>query len=510
MNDQLEYIGKKIQEKSTELALKTVAFSKEDHVYSLNYTRSESIHSMQTRTFYLLGSYLASCDEDTKKTLLSFADIYAQKAISRLSTLDQVMRFVYLSRTIISDFLEEELKQGFIQMDTVFQTMKIIDPICLSISNTFINHYNDKLSSTKFALDESNEDLRITLKELTELKNALNEATIFSICDLHHQFTYVNDKFCNASQYSKEELLGQPHSILDSAYHPPFFFEQIDKTLLNGHVWKGEVLKQAKDGSHYWVDTTIVPLLDHTSTPYQFISIQYDITEKKRAEEMLQKTEKLSMVGELAAGIAHEIRNPLTTIKGFVQLMGESKQEDFFTETILGEIERINFIVNEFMVFAKPHDVLFSECNLSIVLQDLISFLKPEALLKNVTITQHLPKEDVTISGEKHQLKQVFLNLIKNAIEALPNGGNVTVTMETTMEEVIISIIDNGIGLSSEQLQRIGEPFFTTKASGNGLGLMVSYKIIQNHSGSITVKSEPNKGTTFSVRFLRAYSQLAE
>lgn len=178
---------------------------------------------MQTRTFYLLGSYLASCDEDTKKTLLSFADIYAQKAISRLSTLDQVMRFVYLSRTIISDFLEEELKQGFIQMDTVFQTMKIIDPICLSISNTFINHYNDKLSSTKFALDESNEDLRITLKELTELKNALNEATIFSICDLHHQFTYVNDKFCNASQYSKEELLGQPHSILDSAYHPPFF-----------------------------------------------------------------------------------------------------------------------------------------------------------------------------------------------------------------------------------------------------------------------------------------------
>jgi len=503
MDDQLEYIGKKIQEKSTELAWRTFEFSKADHVYSLNYTRSESIHSMQTRTFYLLGSYLASCDQDTKKTLLSFVDIFAQKAIIRLSTLDQVMRFVYLSRTIIFDFLEEELKQGLIQTDTIFQTMKIIDPLCLSISNTFINHYNDKLSSTKFALDESNEDLRITLKELTELKNALNEATIFSICDMHHLFTYVNDKFCKASQYSKEELLGQPHSLLDSAFHPSFFFEQIDKTLQDGQVWKGEILKQAKDGSHYWVDTTIFPLLDQIGRPYQYISIQYDITEKKCAEEMLQKTEKLSMVGELAAGIAHEIRNPLTTIKGFVQLMGESKQDNFFTETILGEIERINFIVSEFMVFAKPHDVVFSECNLTILLQNLISFLEPEALLKNVTISQHLPKEHVTISGERHQLKQVFLNLIKNAIEALPNGGNVTVTMVTTKEEVIISIIDNGIGLSSEQLQRIGEPFFTTKASGNGLGLMVSYKIIQNHAGRITVKSERNKGTTFSVTFSR-------
>lgn len=207
------------------------------------------------------------------------------------------------------------------------------------------------------------------------------------------------------------------------------------------------------------------------------------------------------MIGQLAAGFAHEIRNPLTTIRGFVQLLSANEIEPNYASTILDEIDRINFIVSEFMVFAKPHQIYFSDCNIKSILISVVKFLEPEAIMKNVKIKYHFPIEDVVISGEKNQLKQVFLNLIKNSIEAMPTGGKIDIMIERTDQNISITIKDNGIGMESDQVKKLGEPFYTTKQDGNGLGLMVSYKIIQNHKGSVDVKSKSNNGTTFKITF---------
>ncbi|PTY90238.1 hypothetical protein B5V90_06480 [Heyndrickxia sporothermodurans] len=233
------------------------------------------------------------------------------------------------------------------------------------------------------------------------------------------------------------------------------------------------------------------------------MAIQHDITDQKETEEMLLKTEKLSMVGELAAGIAHEIRNPLTTIRGFVQILDHFSEDKkyLYSKTILSEIDRINLIVSEFMVFAKPHAVYFNECNVIDILNNALHLLGAEASLKNIEISMNFHPTNIYIYGEKNQLTQVFLNIIKNSIEAIPYGGLITISVTIKNNQVLTSIKDNGIGMTEEQVNKIGQPFYTTKDDGNGLGLMVSYKIIEKHKGRITIDSEPNKGTEFLISF---------
>ncbi|WP_180954068.1 PAS domain-containing sensor histidine kinase [Bacillus sp. M6-12] len=455
-------------------------------------------------TFYsLLGEYLCTGDNRVKNSLITWANLVGERTLGKNGTLDQSLSFIFDTRMAILELIEEEITNNIITISSLFQVMKIIDPLLKQISNTIITHYHENLLITKYELDESNEDLEITLKELADLKKALNEATIFCMTDSNDQITYANEKFCEISKYTKDEVLGEQHQILNSGYHSDAFFEEVWETIQKGNVWKGEILNKAKDGSTYWVDTTIVPFVDKNGQTYKHISIQYDITEKKKTEETLHKTEKLSMVGQLAAGIAHEIRNPLTTIKGFVQLLGESTGESklLFTDTILEEIDRINFIVSEFMVFAKPHTYYFRECNVTEIVESAIQLLEAEAALKNVIVSFRYPSETPYITGEKNQLKQVFINIIKNAIDAMPYGGEINVEVMPASSELIISIRDTGLGMSEDQVKKLGEPFYTTKEDGNGLGLMVSFKIVQDHNGTITIESAPNRGTQFNIAF---------
>lgn len=501
MSDQIEYIGRKIKELSSGVFKTLKTPFGEKNLYTLLVNQLGSLQLSEVNLFIHLGDFFISQDDKNKNKLLAFVDEFGMKLINSMAPLDQSINFIYLTRCSILDVLEREFREKRISVDTFFDAMKILEYMYQHISKTLLNRYNEELSFTKFALDESNEDLQITLRELADLQKALNEATIFSTSDRDDRITYVNDRFCNLYKYTREELIGEKHEILSSNFHPPSFFNKLWETLEKGEVWKGEILNQAKDGTKYWLDTIIVPFVDLNGEHYRHISFQYDITEKKETEEILRKTEKLSMIGELAAGIAHEIRNPLTTIRGFVQLLTESGNGQYYANTIIDEIERINFIVSEFMVFAKPHTIYFSDCNLKTILGSVIKFLEPEALLKNVIIESEFPSEEVVVSGEKNQLKQVFLNIIKNSMEALPFGGKIYVSIEKNDDNILITIEDNGVGMGEEQVKKLGEPFFTTKQDGNGLGLMVSYKIIQNHKGTINVKSEQNHGTTFNISF---------
>jgi signal transduction histidine kinase len=207
------------------------------------------------------------------------------------------------------------------------------------------------------------------------------------------------------------------------------------------------------------------------------------------------------VLGELAAGIAHEVRNPLTTLKGFLQLIEKDVESEnkLYVKLMLDEVNRIEQITNEFMAVAKPQALLYKPENISIIIKQVIALLQPQALLHGVQI--HLDEEPIPpVFCEKNHLKQVFINLMKNAFEAMPKGGHLTIKIEQENEEkVTICFIDTGSGIPKEALKKLGEPFFTLKEKGNGLGLMMCKKIIQQHQGDIEVTSEVNKGTTFKI-----------
>lgn len=233
------------------------------------------------------------------------------------------------------------------------------------------------------------------------------------------------------------------------------------------------------------------------------------IEEKKAAvkqlnesREYIQQTEKLSIVGELAAGIAHEIRNPLTSLKGFTQLL-ESKfpTESDYVEIMISEIDRINTIVGELLLLAKPSKDDFVDVPLYGVLEDVCTLMSAQTNLHGIIIHRDYSNEIrfAKVNAVENKLKQVFINLIKNAIEAMDRGGTITLQTELLGDKIRIAFKDNGIGIPSHVLQMLGKPFFTTKEKGTGLGLMVSNSIIESHNGQLKIDSEEGIGTTVQV-----------
>ncbi len=358
------------------------------------------------------------------------------------------------------------------------------------------------IKNTEQKLKDALEDLAKSNKEIHTIKRALDASSILAITDEKGEITYVNDTFCQISKYSRDELLGQDHKILNSGYHSKAFFKNMMKTIGQGKIWKGEIKNRAKDGAYYWVDTTIVPFLDEKNKPYQYVAIRRDISDRKRAEELVINSEKLAAVGQLASGVAHEIKNPLTTLKGYTEYLRDETRDDEkkkLFDILLEEIERINFIAGEFMVLGKPDTYDFSKTDVISTVKHIAFFLQNEAKKRNIKFEFDINVDEAFVNGEVSQLKQVFLNILKNAMEAMPSGGDILIKVYKKGKEIELSFKDEGIGIPKNQLSRVGQPFFTTKQNGNGLGLMVSYKIIENHLGKIVLDSKEDAGTTFTI-----------
>jgi two-component system, sporulation sensor kinase A len=232
------------------------------------------------------------------------------------------------------------------------------------------------------------------------------------------------------------------------------------------------------------------------------LSTVKDVTDKRQeAEILLQKSEKLALIGQMAAGIAHEIRNPLTSIKGFIQLFkSKYKSEEEHFNLVLSELERINLIVGEFLVLAKPTAREFKERQITSLLKDVVMLINAQAIMNNIQIFLECESDIPHVICEENQLKQVFVNILKNAIEAMPNGGIIDVKIKKKEKNrVSIYFIDQGLGIQEDRLLTLGEPFYTTKEKGTGLGLMVSYKIVESHDGELKISSKVNRGTTVEV-----------
>ncbi|MFF2752782.1 EAL domain-containing protein [Psychrobacillus sp. NPDC058041] len=252
----------------------------------------------------------------------------------------------------------------------------------------------------------------------------------------------------------------------------------------------------------YWIlmECMGTPVIGGNGETEHIIVVGRDITEKRNAEEQLSKTEKLTVVGELAAGVAHEIRNPLTSIRGLIQLLQQGIIKQEFFEVIYDEFNRLEDIIKEFLNLAQPKDIQIKKINPKKLLKDVEILMESEANLQNVQIFSQVEPNIPLIWCDINQIKQVLINLIKNSIEAIHNGGCVNIQAIKEKSNVLIKIIDNGVGINEERLKKLGEPFFSNKEKGTGLGLMLCLRIISLHKGTITFISEKNQGTTVEIR----------
>ncbi|MFC4320390.1 PAS domain S-box protein [Litchfieldia salsa] len=316
---------------------------------------------------------------------------------------------------------------------------------------------------------------------------------------------FINDsgvKMFDADSYT--ELLGlNIYTFLDPKYHKQ------TKDMIN-YVMKENrehtITKQSWStlkGKQIYTEFVCIPATFIDKPAVQVII--RDITDRKNAEDLMVKSEKLSIAGQLAAGIAHEIRNPLTSIKGFLQLIQTtSVANNNYFQIIFSELNRVELILSELLVLAKPTEDTFRQVDVREILKDVVTLLDTQAILQNIQIHLEIPSVETFIICDENQIKQVFVNLIKNSIEAMQNGGNLYIHICFCDEKVVLKFKDDGCGIPETILDRIGEPFYTTKEKGTGLGLMVSYKIIENHNGMISVRSKMNEGTTFKLVLPRA------
>ncbi len=313
------------------------------------------------------------------------------------------------------------------------------------------------------------------------------------------RFIEVNPVGCRRFGYSREELLSLSFSNI-----VPQDSQMIVKLLEK--IKKGQTSFTLQD--EYVFPTGKVITTEFSVRVFNlngkkvFLSISRDITERLKTEELLRKSEKLAVVGQLATVMAHEINNPLTAMKGFMQLLKSTENENNqgYINIVSSEIERIESITTEFMAVAKPQVVKMQLNNISVLMDQVLMLLQPQAMMHNIKFRIDLNPGIPLISCEGNQLKQVFVNILKNAIESMPMGGEILIQINILdNNQVSIRFIDQGCGIPKERIPYLGEPFYSIKEEGIGLGLMICYKIIETHQGKIFIKSEMNKGTTVEV-----------
>ncbi|MEL3972258.1 ATP-binding protein [Rossellomorea oryzaecorticis] len=313
---------------------------------------------------------------------------------------------------------------------------------------------------------------------------------------------YVNPIALSYVGYEEKEVLGK--TLLD--FTPASSHDKILRREKEIYSSSQEILYElteyeltTKKGEPFFIESKAISCQFNGKRCVQLVL--RDINKRKEQEEYLRASDKLAAAGQMAAGIAHEIRNPLTSIKGFVQMLRESPESTHYYEVILNEIDRINQVTNDFLFLAKPQGKNFITNNLNELLYEVIELMEPEAALHNIKCDLALREEDNLILCDKNELKQVFINLMKNSIEAMPSGGLISINIIKYQHTLTVKVKDTGNGIPKDKLAHIGQPFFTLKEKGTGLGIMTTLKIIENHKGNFKIDSIENSGTTITITF---------
>ena len=350
-------------------------------------------------------------------------------------------------------------------------------------------------------------DLQTRTKDLADVNFALDQAAIVATTDTSGKITYVNRKFCDISKYSREELLGQDHRMINSAYHPKEFIRNLWVTIANGRIWRGEIRNRAKDGTIYWVDTTIVPFLDDRGKPYQYMAIRYEITDRKRSEQRLREQEALARLGQMAAVVAHEVKNPIAGIRGALQVIGSRMTGDSRDKPIIGEIiarlDALNGIVQDLLVFARPRELRAEPTDVKALLTTTIAHLKRDPALAGVAID--VSGDGAVVNVDAEQLQVAIQNVLMNAAQAMNSQGRIQISIQRQGAEWTIAMADTGPGMPDDVKEKVFEPFFTTRSRGTGLGLPIAKRVVEAHGGRIAIDTPPSGGTVVSVSLPAAH-----
>jgi PAS domain S-box-containing protein len=337
--------------------------------------------------------------------------------------------------------------------------------------------------------------LEATIARLEELRYALDQAAIVARTDQRGIITYVNDKFCDISKYSRDELLGEDHRIINSGHHPKEFMRDLWRTIAEGRVWRGEIRNKAKDGSLYWVDTTIVPFCDEKGRPQQYLAIRSDITQRKAAEAKLAGQAALTQLGELAAIVAHEVRNPLTGLRGSLEVLQPRfiarSAERQVVQVMIERIDALNAKVTDILRFARPQAPLLRAVELAPIIRDAVTSANAAASRDSARI---VPASDaLVVCADPEMLRGALLNLLLNAYQA----GSTSVEVRTSSDgpSCRIQIIDNGSGIPPDVADRVFDAFYTTKKTGTGLGLPIVKRLMDLQDGTVALKPREAGGT---------------
>lgn len=351
-------------------------------------------------------------------------------------------------------------------------------------------------------IDQRNEmELSLNASEYQYRLIAENTSDLIIVMDPDHAIRYFSPSHAFVLGYPS---LAQDCAELDRIISPDdakMFNQTVSKILKEKTSHSLEIRFRHQEGRLIPFDSLCKPVEGKGGRIEHIVIISRDITERKKAEAFLLQSEKLSIVGELAAGVAHEIRNPLTTIKGFLQLYKLENPAMKYGDLLQDELERIEVITSELLSMAKPQAVAYTVVNVKDVIEQTLEFLTPQTLLNNIVFKRDYRGEDFPVSCVKNQLKQVFLNILKNAIEAMPGGGEIQIGLLLDASgECLISIQDQGCGIPKEHFHRLGQPFYSLKEKGTGLGLMISHKIIKQYHGRIAYQSKVDVGTRIEIR----------
>ena len=345
-----------------------------------------------------------------------------------------------------------------------------------------------------------------SLRRLQEIEYALDQSAIVAATDQTGTITYVNDKFCEISKYPREELIGQDHRLINSKYHSKEFIRDLWRTIANGRVWRGELRNQAKDGSIYWVDTTIVPILNERGKPWQYLAIRYDITQRKLAEERLRNEAALTQLGRMSAVVAHEVRNPLAALKGSLQVLASRLPADLpgreIITPMLARIDALNHTVKDILTYSKPSPPKLQVLALAPLVADVAASAR--AAVPGATID--IGGDGGLVRCDPEMTRAVLLNLFLNACYV---SGRSPVEVQTSVNGAAseIAISDRGPGLPPEVREHLFEPFISTRPGGTGLGLPIAHRLTQLQGGTLTLHDREGGGTTALVRLVAAEPQ---
>jgi PAS domain S-box-containing protein len=363
-------------------------------------------------------------------------------------------------------------------------------------------------------ISKKEEVIRRLSQELEDVRN-FTESIIQSIgsgiiiTEMDDTITYVNRAGERILGYSKEELIGKSFSIFalrerQSIVHSLLNTDDLDT--------RKEGWMRRKDYIEFPVGFTINNHLSVRGEMIGKIVIFRDLTSLNKIQEEILRMDRLVSLGKLASGIAHELRNPLAGIKTTAQALGEELSKDDpkreYLNRITKEIDRLNELLKTFFSFAKPQQLNLVHCDIKAIINEIIPFLIKEIAEKGIRFVETYPPQLPKIKVDKNQMHQVFLNLFLNAIQAMPNGGELKIEVSPEISRsqdgskkkfIKIVISDTGTGIPTNIVQKIFDPFFTTKPRGIGLGLSITYQIIKKHGGTIKVESQLEKGTSFMI-----------